>query len=88
MKNSLKYINNKEEKKFNEKEIKNLKGSGSIKIKKSKNNNQQSSINNLLFGVNKSISKENNIKNEIKEPIKEEKINKNKNEIICELKLK
>ena len=57
-------------------------------IKKSKNNNQQSSINNLLFGVNKSISKENNIKNEIKEPIKEEKINKNKNEIICELKLK
>ena len=57
-------------------------------IKKSKNNNQQSSINNLLFGVNKSISKENNIKDEIKEPIKEEKINKNKNEIICELKLK
>ena len=57
-------------------------------IKKSKNNNQQSSINNLLFGVNKSISKENNIKNEIKEPIKEEKIKKNKNEIICELKLK
>ena len=29
-----------------------------------------------------------NIKDEIKEPIKEEKINKNKNEIICELKLK
>ena len=57
-------------------------------IKKSKNNNQQSSINNLLFGVNKSISKEKNIKDEIKEPIKEEKINKNKNEIICELKLK
>ena len=57
-------------------------------IKKSKNNNQQSSINNLLFGVNKSISKENNIKDEIKEPIKEEKLNKNKNEIICELKLK
>ena len=27
-------------------------------IKNSKNNNQQSSINNLLFGVNKSISKE------------------------------
>ena len=57
-------------------------------IKKSKNNNQQSSINNLLFGVNKSISKEKNIKDEIKEPIKEEKLNKNKNEIICELKLK
>ena len=57
-------------------------------IKKSKNNNQQSSINNLLFGVNKSISKENNIKDEIKEPLKEEKLNKNKNEIICELKLK
>ena len=57
-------------------------------IKKSKNNNQQSSINNLLFGVNKSISKENNIKDEMKEPIKEEKLNKNKNEIICELKLK
>ena len=57
-------------------------------IKNSKNNNQQSSINNLLFGVNKSISKEKNIKDEIKEPIKEEKINKNKNEIICELKLK
>ena len=38
MKNSLKYINNKEEKKFNEKEIKNLKGSGSIKIKKGKEN--------------------------------------------------
>ena len=57
-------------------------------IKKSKNNNQHSSINNLLFGVNKSISKEKNIKDEIKEPIKEEKINKNKNEIICELKLK
>ena len=57
-------------------------------IKKSKNNNQQSSINNLLFGVNKSISKEKNIKDEIKEPIKEEKLKKNKNEIICELKLK
>ena len=57
-------------------------------IKNSKNNNQQSSINNLLFGVNKSISKEKNIKDEIKEPIKEEKLNKNKNEIICELKLK
>ena len=57
-------------------------------IKKNKNNNQQSSINNLLFGVNKSISKEKNIKDEIKEPIKEEKLNKNKNEIICELKLK
>ena len=57
-------------------------------IKKSKNNNQQSSINNLLFGVNKSISKEKNIKDEMKEPIKEEKLNKNKNEIICELKLK
>jgi ATP-dependent RNA helicase DDX52/ROK1 len=57
-------------------------------IKKSKNNNQQSSINNLLFGVNKSISKENNIIDEIKEPLKEEKIKKNKNEIICELKLK
>ena len=57
-------------------------------IKKNKNNNQQSSINNLLFGVNKSISKEKNIKDEIKEPIKEEKLKKNKNEIICELKLK
>ena len=57
-------------------------------IKKSKNNNQQSSINNLLFGVNKSIYKEKNIKDEIKEPLKEEKLKKNKNEIICELKLK
>ena len=57
-------------------------------IKKNKNNNQQSSINNLLLGVNKSISKEKNIKDKIKELLKEEKLNKNKNEIICELKLK
>ena len=38
IKNSLKYIKNKEEKKYNENEIKNLKGIGSIKIKKGKEN--------------------------------------------------
>ena len=38
VKKSLKYINNKEEKKYDENEIKNLKGSNSLKFKKGKGN--------------------------------------------------